>query len=92
MNNSWKRIGTAALASLAAVGMLASCGGSSADDSNTLTIFNSKSEIQSQFEQMAEKYTEETGVKTEVYFSSDTISAHLFHSLRLQQSIRAVDG
>ena len=78
MNNSWKRIGTAALASLAAVGMLASCGGgSSADDSNTLTIFNSKSEIQSQFEQMAEKYTEETGVKTEVYFSSDTISAHL---------------
>lgn len=26
---------------------------------------------------MAEKYTEETGVKTEVYFSSDTISAHL---------------
>lgn len=80
MNSSWKRIGTAALASLAAVGMLASCGGgegSSADDSNTLTIFNSKSEIQSQFEQMAEKYTEETGVKTEVYFSSDTISAHL---------------
>ena len=75
---TWKRIGTAALASLAAIGMLASCGGgSSADDSKTLTIFNSKSEIQSQFEEMAKKYTEETGVKTEVYFSSDTISAHL---------------
>ena len=79
MNNSWKRIGTTALAALAAVGMLASCGGggSAGGDTDTLTIFNSKSEIQSQFEDMAEKYTEETGVKTEVYFSSDTISAHL---------------
>lgn len=78
MNNSWKRIGTAALASLAAIGMLASCGGgSSADDSNTLTIFNSKSEIQSQFEEMAKKYSEEKGVKVEVYFSSDTVAAHM---------------
>lgn len=79
MNNSWKRIGTTALAALAAVGMLASCSGgdSAGGDSDTLTIFNSKSEIQSQFEEMAAKYTEETGVKTEVYYSSDTISAHL---------------
>ena len=78
MNNSWKRIGTAALASLAAIGMLASCGGgSSADDSNTLTIFNSKSEIQSQFQEMAKKYSEEKGVKVEVYFSSDTVAAHM---------------
>ena len=78
MNNSRKRIGTAALASLAAIGMLASCGGgSSADDSNTLTIFNSKSEIQSQFQEMAKKYSEEKGVKVEVYFSSDTVAAHM---------------
>ncbi len=79
MNNSWKRIGSAALASLAAIGMLASCsgGGSSADDSNTLTIFNSKSEIQTQFEEMAKKYSEEKGVKVEVYFSSDTVAAHM---------------
>ena len=43
----------------------------------TLTIFNSKMEIQSQMEEMAERYTEATGVKTEVYYSSDTVAAHM---------------
>ncbi|MCR4922905.1 MAG: ABC transporter substrate-binding protein [Lachnospiraceae bacterium] len=42
-----------------------------------LTIFNSKMEIQDQMEAMAEKYSEEKGVDVEVYYSSDTVAAHL---------------
>ncbi|MBO5521910.1 MAG: carbohydrate ABC transporter substrate-binding protein [Eubacterium sp.] len=34
-------------------------------------------EIQSQMEEMAEKYSEEKGVDVEVYYSSDTVAAHL---------------
>ena len=47
-----------------------------ADDVN-ITIFNSKMEVQSQFEEKAAEYTEETGVGVEVYYNSDTVSAHL---------------
>lgn len=62
--------------------LLAGCGssGTGAADKSTsdgITIFNSKMEIQSQMEEMAKKYTEETGVNVEVYYSSDTVSAHL---------------
>jgi raffinose/stachyose/melibiose transport system substrate-binding protein len=42
-----------------------------------VTIFNSKMEIQSQLEEMAEKYSEEKGVNVEVYYSSDTVAAHM---------------
>lgn len=42
-----------------------------------ITIFNSKSEIQDQFEEMAAEYSEKTGVDVEVYYSSDTVAAHL---------------
>ena len=47
------------------------CGGSS-EEENTgstdgITIFNSKMEIQDQMLQMAERYTEQTGVPVEVY-------------------------
>ena len=66
---------------------LAACGGSSAGGATSaggaaaggegITIFNSKSEIQSQMEEMAERYTEETGVPVEIYYSSDTVAAHL---------------
>ncbi|MCD7736225.1 MAG: ABC transporter substrate-binding protein [Lachnospiraceae bacterium] len=48
-----------------------------ADDSVSITIFNSKSEIQSQLEEKAAEYSEETGVDIEVYYSSDTVAAHL---------------
>ncbi|MCD7745320.1 MAG: ABC transporter substrate-binding protein [Lachnospiraceae bacterium] len=48
-----------------------------ADDSVSITIFNSKSEIQSQLEEKAAEYSAETGVEIEVYYSSDTVSAHL---------------
>ncbi len=43
----------------------------------SITIFNSKMEIQDQMVEMAEKYTEKTGVNVEVYYSSDTVAAHL---------------
>ena len=37
-----------------------------------ITIFNSKMEVQSQFEEKAAEYSEETGVGVEVYYNSDT--------------------
>lgn len=48
-----------------------------ADDNVSITIFNSKMEIQSQFEEKAAEYAEETGVNIEVYYSNDTVAAHL---------------
>ncbi len=64
---------------------LVACGGSkgSADGDKkeggdvAITVFNSKSEIQSQFEEMAAEYSEKTGVKVEIYYSSDTVAAHM---------------
>ncbi len=46
-------------------------------DGVSITVFNSKMEIQDQFEEAAEAYSEATGVDVEVYYSSDTVSAHL---------------
>lgn len=63
--------------------LLTGCGTSSDTDSQTsgsssgITIFNSKMEIQDQMLEMAKRYEKETGVKVEVYYSSDTVSAHL---------------
>ena len=59
---------------------LAACGGSgtaSDPDAVTITIFNSKMEIQSQMEEMAAQYSEEKGVNVEVYYSDDTVAAHM---------------
>lgn len=64
---------------------LAACGGDGGGSSNggsrsgnvSITIFNSKSEVQSQFEEMAQEYSEKTGVDVEVYYSSDTVAAHM---------------
>lgn len=70
---------------------LAACGGSSSTEDApaggasekkdgsgvSITIFNSKSEVQGQFEEMAEEYSAKTGVDVEVYYSSDTVAAHL---------------
>ena len=42
-----------------------------------ITIFNSKMEIQDQMQEMAKKYSEDKGVDVEVYYSSDTVAAHL---------------
>ena len=70
-----KRKATVALTLAAA--MAATAVPAMADDKVSITIFNSKMEVQSQFEEMAEKYSEETGVDVEVYYSSDTVAAHL---------------
>lgn len=72
------------------VGSLAACGGSSDNGGSSneggdaaestgvaITIFNSKSEIQEQFEDMAEEYSKKTGVDVEVYYSNDTVAAHM---------------
>lgn len=66
---------------------MTACGGSggSADGSTagsggdgvSFTIFNSKSEIQEYLEEAAAKYSEENGVNIEVYYSNDTVAAHL---------------
>ena len=77
-----KKRAIAAILALVMVMALAACGGggsasSGSDGAVTLTIFNSKMEIQSQMEEMAAKYSEEKGVNVEVYYSSDTVAAHM---------------
>lgn len=78
----------ALLLAVAMIGTLVACGGgktsdggdkkASSGDEVVLTIFNSKSEIQSQFEEMATEYSDShEGVKVEVYYSSDTVAAHM---------------
>ena len=76
----------ALILALAMVLALAACGGSSSGGSSsggsssgagTLTIFNSKMEIQSQMEEMAAEYSKAKGVNVEVYYSSDTVAAHM---------------
>ncbi len=56
-------------ASLAAVPAMA--------DEVSISIFNSKMEIDAQLKEMAEQYYEETGVKVDVNYSSDTVAAHM---------------
>ena len=64
---------------LAMVTALALSGGSAyAANKVTLTIFNSKMEIQSQLEEMADEYMDtHPDVEVEVYYSSDTVAAHM---------------
>jgi raffinose/stachyose/melibiose transport system substrate-binding protein len=63
------------MAAAMAASLLVTVPASAADVS--ITIFNSKMEIQSQLEEMAAKYSEEKGVDVEVYYSSDTVAAHM---------------
>ena len=79
-----KRIIALATVLAMSVMLLAGCGGSSGGEdtgktgsTSGITIFNSKMEIQDQLLEMAKKYEKETGVHVEVYYSSDTVSAHL---------------
>lgn len=51
--------------------------GGSGGDGVSFTIFNSKSEIQEYLEEAAAKYSKENGVNIEVYYSNDTVAAHL---------------
>ncbi len=68
-----------AIALMSTMALTACSGGGDGGDSGktSITIFNSKMEIQSQMEEMAKKYSEEKGVDVEVYYSSDTVAAHL---------------
>ncbi len=76
-----KKRAIAAILALVMILALAACGGggssSGSDNGVAITIFNSKMEIQSQMEEMAEKYSAEKGVTVEVYYSSDTVAAHM---------------
>ena len=73
---------------LAGCGASKDDGGGSSGSANGITIFNSKMEIQDQLLQMAEKYEKETGVHVEVYYSSDTVSAHLATRYALRSARR----
>ncbi len=87
MKKQFKKAAAALFAGILAAGLLAGCGGGSAasdsgsdaasGDGTTITIFNSKMEIQDQIETKAAEYSEEKGVTVEVYYSSDTVAAHL---------------
>lgn len=48
-----------------------------AEEPVSFTIFNSKNELQEVLEEAAAKYGEEHNVNIEVYYSSDTVAAHL---------------
>ncbi len=73
-----KRI-LALLLALCFIVSLAACsgGGESASEKVSITIFNSKNEIQENLENAAEAYGKEHNVSIEVYYSQDTVSAHL---------------
>ncbi len=70
-------LATAMGLSLTACGGEGGDGGSSGDGRVSITIFNSKSEVQSQFEAMAEEYSKTKGVNVEIYYSNDTVAAHM---------------
>ena len=71
---------------LASLLSLTACGGSNSDSSAdsgssdgavSITIFNSKNEIQPDLEAAAAAYSAANGVNIEVYYSQDTVAAHL---------------
>ncbi len=65
-----------------------------AEENVSISIFNSKMEIQEQLLEMAEEYSEATGVDVEVYYSSDTVAAHLAtrYSSKSPYTISMVDA
>lgn len=77
-----KKLAAVSMAALMTLS-LAACGGSGDDGEGaestgvSISVFNSKMEIQDQFEEAAEEYSKATGVDVEVYYSSDTVAAHL---------------
>lgn len=73
-----KKLLAMALATAMTVSMAACGAGDGGDGSGvSITIFNSKVEIQDQFEEMAREYGEATGVNVEIYYSGDTVAAHM---------------
>ena len=77
MNRNVKRA-VSLILTLSMVFALAISGGSASAAKNTyITIFNSKNEIQENLEEAAAEYGKEHNVDIEVYYSQDTVSAHL---------------
>jgi len=83
MKKSTARKLLVALLSFVMVFSMTACGKKSSEssggsgDGKSITLFNSKNEIQEDFEELAKIYEEQTGVHVEVYYSQDTVSAHL---------------
>ena len=81
----WKRIGCVGLAAAMSVALMAGCSGSTEKNTNdnsedggvTISLLNTKSELVDQFDQLADKYEEQTGVHIDVQFTSDVVSTHL---------------
>ena len=71
-----RKIASAAIATLMAVSALSAVP-AAAEEPVSFTIFNSKTELQEYFEEAAAKYSEENNVDIEVYYSNDTVAAHL---------------
>lgn len=77
-----KKLAAVSMAALMTLS-LAACGGSGDDGEGaestgvSISVFNSKMEIQDQFVEAAEEYSKATGVDVEVYYSSDTVAAHM---------------
>lgn len=72
-----KKISLAVTAAMALSMMASGSMSALADEDVAITIFNSKMEIQSQLEEKAAEYSEATGVEIEVYYSNDTVAAHM---------------
>ena len=71
-------LAVAMVLSLAACGGDSGGGGGAASGDTIVTIFNTKSEINSAMEQMAAEYSaSHDGVYVEVYMSNDTVAAHM---------------
>ena len=71
-----KRVSMVMAAAMAAT-LAASVATPAMAEGENLTVFNSKMEIQSQFEEKAAEYSESAGVNMEVYYSNDTVAAHM---------------
>lgn len=79
MKKLFKKAAALGIAGVMTLSMAAcSSGGESADDGKvSISIFNSKTEIQEYLEEAAAEYGEANNVDIEVYYSNDTVAAHL---------------
>lgn len=79
MKKLFKKAAALGMAGVMTLSMAAcSSGGESADDGKvSISIFNSKTEIQEYLEEAAAEYGEANNVDIEVYYSNDTVAAHL---------------
>lgn len=79
MKKLFKKAAALGIAGIMTLSMAAcSSGGEIADDGKvSISIFNSKTEIQEYLEEAAAEYGEANNVDIEVYYSNDTVAAHL---------------